>query len=190
MRDNPAQQWADLRQAALDRLKNENETLLARLRELEEGGACAQNPLDADAVVPRASFEVLQAEKAALDAAVRQKEKRLRRLQEVFTAKSQEFKDAIGAILGLKLAFYPNGQVRVTSQYDLACSFVFQPARDGGGARMQLVAQGEGGPEDEIAQWTRTWIEGEQCIPGFLATVTLECYDRWKMAQERGDIEE
>jgi mitotic spindle assembly checkpoint protein MAD1 len=93
-------------------------------------------------------------------------------------------------MLGLKLAFYPNGQVRVTSQYDLSCSFVFQPSRDGSGsATMQLVAQGEGGPED-IGQWMRNWIEHEQCIPGFLATVTLECYDRWKTMKERGELEE
>jgi mitotic spindle assembly checkpoint protein MAD1 len=80
--------------------------------------------------------------------------------------------------------------VRVTSQYDLSCSFVFQPSRDGSGsATMQLVAQGEGGPED-IGQWMRNWIEHEQCIPGFLATVTLECYDRWKTMKERGELEE
>jgi mitotic spindle assembly checkpoint protein MAD1 len=44
---------------------------------------------------------------------------------------------------------------------------------------MQLVAQGEGGPPD-LEQWMRNWVVEEQCIPGFLATVTLECYDRAK----------
>ena len=104
----------------------------------------------------------------------------------MFSAKTDEFKEAIASILGVKLAFYPNGQVRVTSQFDLNAAFVFQPARGGGegeGPRMQLVAQGEGGPE-ERAQMMRYWVEQEQCIPGFLASVTLECYEKRKMEKE------
>lgn len=112
---------------------------------------------------------------------------------QVFTAKSAEFREAIASILGLKLAFYPNGQVRVTSVYDLSASFIFQPqpassssshpgaggAASAAGMKMQLVAQGEGGPQD-LEQLMRNWIEGEECIPGFLAMVTLECYEKWK----------
>jgi hypothetical protein len=48
-------------------------------------------------------------------------------LSQIFKAKSAEFREAIAAVLGVKLAFYPNGQVRVTSIYDLNASFVFQP---------------------------------------------------------------
>ena len=50
----------------------------------------------------------------------------------MFTTKSAEFREAISSILGVKLAFYPNGQVRVTSSFDLNAAFVFQPARAGG----------------------------------------------------------
>jgi len=52
---------------------------------------------------------------------------------------------------------------------------------------MQLVAQGEGGPQD-LPELMRFWIEKEQCIPGFLASVTLECYEKSKSegAQARG----
>ncbi len=81
--------------------------------------------------------------------------------------------------------------MRVTSQYDLGAAFVFRPvpwdgAKDGAGgggssgaARMQLVAQGEGGTQ-ELPQLMRNWVEIEQSIPCFLANVTLECYDKWK----------
>lgn len=79
--------------------------------------------------------------------------------------------------MGLKLAFYPNGQVRVTSIYDLSASFVFQPKSSSEGARMQLIAQGEGGPQD-LPQLMRYWVEEKECIPGFLASVTLECWER------------
>ena len=85
----------------------------------------------------------------------------------------------------MKLAFYPNGQVRVTSHFDLNAAFVFQPSSSPGqGMRMQLVAQGDGGPED-LPQLMRYWVEQEQCIPGFLASVTLECYEKHKLEAER-----
>lgn len=44
---------------------------------------------------------------------------------------------------------------------------------------MQLVAQGEGGPQD-LPNLMEYWIGKEQCIPGFLASVTLECYENSK----------
>jgi mitotic spindle assembly checkpoint protein MAD1 len=200
LRTNPAQEWADLRQAALDRLKEENTALLQRLAMLEaEGARAPKDPSSTDAtdasaaLVPRASWEAVCQEKAQLEDELKQKDKRMLRLRQVFTAKTAEFREALSAILGVKLAFYDNGQVRVTSQYDLNAAFVFQPARDGkngssdsgGAARMQLVAQGEGGPQ-ELPQLMRNWVEIEQSIPCFLASVTLECYDKWKREQEMG----
>jgi len=168
----------------MDRLKGENEALIKRLRELEDSGH-RTGAAEGNDLVPRQSWEVVNKEKTELEEVVRQKEKRLLRLQQVFTAKSAEFREAIASILGLKLAFYPNGQVRVTSVYDLSASFVFQPepkfsnATSGEGARMQLIAQGEGGPQD-LPQLMRYWVEEEQCIPGFLASVTLECWEKAK----------
>jgi mitotic spindle assembly checkpoint protein MAD1 len=102
--------------------------------------------------------------------------------------KSKEFREAIQEIVGFKLAFYDNGQVRVTSQYDLECSFVFKPAEpgeDGGPSmtKMQLVGQGGGGPE-EIPNLMKYWVEEQMCIPGFMASITLECFDR-KVRMER-----
>ena len=103
--------------------------------------------------------------------------------------------------MGLKLAFFPNGQVRVTSQFDLRVSFVFKPStklpryRPGvhvdddevaaGLAQMQLIGQGTEVPE-EIVQLARYWVGPEQCIPGFLASVTLECYEASKQRRVDG----
>ena len=98
----------------------------------------------------------------------------------MFAAKTDEFKEAIATILGVKLAFYPNGQVRVTSTFDLNAAFVFQPAKAGGeGPTMQLVAQGEG-VSGEVTELMQYWVAQEQCIPCFLASVTLECYEKSK----------
>lgn len=115
--------------------------------------------------------------------------------------KAEEFKSAVSSIMGLKVAFYPNGQVRVTSQYDLNVSFIFQPSKapaknpvkasmnankdDEDEMSMTLVAQGEGGPQD-LPQIMRNWIEVEHSIPGFMASVTLECYDKWKSEHGQG----
>jgi len=114
------------------------------------------------------------------------------RLRQVFAAKTAEFREALLVILGVKVAFYDNGQVRVTSQYNLGAVFALQPAKDGtstgagaGVARMQFVVQGEGGPQ-ELPQLMRNWVEIEQSIPCFLASVTLECYDKWKREREMG----
>ncbi|KAI6111850.1 spindle assembly checkpoint component Mad1 [Pisolithus croceorrhizus] len=182
LRDNPAQQWNDLRQSVLDRLKNENEALIKRLRDLENNATVVESVVSTskgDDLIPKESWDVLDSEKKELEETVKQKEKRLLRLQQVFSAKSAEFREAITSILGFKLAFYPNGQVRLTSIYDLSASFVFQPQNQGhaDGARMQLVAQGEGGPQD-LPELMNYWVGEEQCIPGFLASVTLDCYDR------------
>ncbi|GBE85486.1 MAD-domain-containing protein [Sparassis crispa] len=185
LRDNPAQQWQDLSQAAMDRLKGENEALLKRLKELEASGA-RSGQSGGEELVPRESLEVANKEKTRLEDELRAKDKRLMRLQQVFSAKSTEFREAIASILGVKLAFYPNGQVRVTSQFDLNAAFVFQPTGAAGdGMKMQLIAQGDGGPED-LPQLMHYWVEKEQCIPGFLSSITLECYEKNKMERERG----
>lgn len=89
LKDNPAQQWADLRQEVMDRLKNENEALLRRLKELEDSGAGqdikvqqGENQHSED-LVPRESWEVVNKEKKELEEFLKQKEKRLLRLQQV-----------------------------------------------------------------------------------------------------------
>ncbi|KAF5376809.1 hypothetical protein D9757_008873 [Collybiopsis confluens] len=197
LKDNPHAEWETSRTAALDRLKGENQALLKRLSEVGEALKEAANtpaPTEvsqsADAtstLVPRESLDLVVKEKDELEMELKQREKRLLRLQQVFKVKSAEFREAIESIMGVKLAFYPNGQVRITSLYDLNASFVFSPDKtaksssktEGGGMSMQLVATGEGGPQD-LPNMMHYWIETEGCLPGFLASVTLECYESSK----------
>ena len=120
------------------------------------------------------------------------------RLRQVFAAKMAEIRMLLLAILGGKVAFYNNGQVRITSQYNLGAAFVFQPApRDAtkggsgssGAARIQLVTQGEGGPQ-ELLQLMWNWVEIEQSIPCFLASVMLKCHDKSKRERNLGKVME
>jgi mitotic spindle assembly checkpoint protein MAD1 len=192
LKDNPAQQEVDLRRATLDRLKDENEALLGKLTALESGG-CDANATSSD-FVPKESWEVMKTEKAELALALEHKEKRIKRLQEVilldltlhmnsltaplqiYAKKSSEFREVVSSILGFKLAFNPNGTVRMTSVYDLNAVFVFKPAMNGGATAIQLVGQGEGGPDD-LPQLMRHWLEEVECMPGFMASVTLGCIE-------------
>lgn len=81
MKESPDQQWLDLRQAAMDRLRGENEALLMRLRDLESSGAVAGS--SSQSMVPRESYEHLEVANKELEEQVRQKEKSRKRLQEV-----------------------------------------------------------------------------------------------------------
>lgn len=84
MRENPAQHWVDLSQAAMDRLKGENEALLKRLKELSESGVVSgENSIQSEELVPRESWEVVHKEKLELEDELKQKEKRLLRLKQV-----------------------------------------------------------------------------------------------------------
>ena len=80
LKENPDQQWVDLRQAAMDRLKSENEALLKRLKDLEDTGVRLEGAED---LVPRESWDQVVREKQDLEGEVKQKEKRLLRLQQV-----------------------------------------------------------------------------------------------------------
>lgn len=83
LKQNPAQEWSDLRQAVMNRLKGENEALIKRLKELEENGSGKASSVQGGDLVPRESWEVVNKEKTELEDVVKQKEKRLLRLQQV-----------------------------------------------------------------------------------------------------------
>ncbi|KAI9435302.1 hypothetical protein H4582DRAFT_2130608 [Lactarius indigo] len=163
--DLRGENWTDLRQAVLDRLKSENMALLQHLPTLENA------PINPD---PDANGEgqLMPVSRAGWTA--------------VFAGKTAEFREVLSVIFGVKLVFYDNGQVRVTSQYDLGATFIFQPSpkdEGGGKTRLQLVVQGEGGSL-ELLQLMRNWVEIKQGIPCFSVSFTLESYDEWKRKQQ------
>ncbi|KAJ2918857.1 hypothetical protein MD484_g1475, partial [Candolleomyces efflorescens] len=110
MKENPDQQWVDLRQETMDRLRGENEALIRRLGELEErvraaGGANStlrnsggqggetgggETGGGAGELVPKESYTQLLKQTHTLTHELSQKEKRLLRLQQVFTSKMEE----------------------------------------------------------------------------------------------------
>ena len=75
----------------MDRLKGENQALMKRLKELEESGAKSTHIDDGrnTELVPRESWELVNREKKELEDTVKQKEKRLLRLQQVYTKQNR-----------------------------------------------------------------------------------------------------
>ncbi|KAK2858410.1 hypothetical protein FQN49_004756 [Arthroderma sp. PD_2] len=128
---------------------------------------------------------------------VAEKEKRIRRLKEIWTAKSSEFREAVASILGYKLDFMPNGRVRVTSMFHLSPAYrhgdpggsADGPGSMGDGEENSIIFDGEngtmkisGGPNSlfalEIRDLIKFWVEERKDIPCFLAAMTLEFYDK------------
>lgn len=52
-----------------------------------------------------------------MEKVVAEKDKRMQRLKEIWSAKSMEFREAVFSLLGWKLDFLQNGRVRVTHMF-------------------------------------------------------------------------
>lgn len=78
MADNPAARWFGKREEDVQRLKKENEVLRGMMN---DGVAAA--PASGEGYVPKATLDVVLQEKSELEATIKEKEKRLLRLQQV-----------------------------------------------------------------------------------------------------------
>ncbi|GES59277.1 M protein repeat protein [Aspergillus terreus] len=189
LRDNPTAQSENLKLSTITTLKAENKDLLAQLR---------GNHQDVK-VVPVSTLESMKLEIQDMERVVADKEKRMRRLKEIWTAKSSEFREAVASLLGYKLDFLPNGRVRVTSMFHLspayrhgdpsAASDSRGPGSMGNGEENSIIFDGEngtmkisGGPNSlfamEIKHLIKFWVEERKDIPCFLAAMTLDFYDK------------
>ncbi|KAH9017952.1 hypothetical protein EDB85DRAFT_2279532 [Lactarius pseudohatsudake] len=97
-----------------------------------------------------ASWAAVSEEKAQLEAELKKRDKRILRLRHVTTEAPHSY----------------SSRLRREEEEE-----------EEEGACMQLVAQSEGGPQ-ELRQLMRNWVEIKQSTPCFLASVTLEFYDK------------
>ncbi|KAJ9150856.1 MAD-domain-containing protein [Pleurostoma richardsiae] len=169
LRSNPTSDFEAVKTATLAALKAENTELLAQVQ-----GRPADFP-----VVPVSTLVAAQREIEAAKAETASARKSAQRLKEVWASKSAEFKEAIFSTLGWHVTFIPNGKMRVESVYhpsqtdEHENSIVF----DGERGTMKVG----GGPRSAFAQRIsgniKYWVREKGCIPGFLASLTLEFYD-------------
>lgn len=188
LRDNPTTQTEKIKMTTLATLEAANRDLMAQLR----GGRTDVK------VVPVSALESIKLEMQDMERTVADKEKRMRRLKEIWTAKSSEFREAVASLLGFKLDFLPNGRVRVTSMFHLSSAYRHGdseahsdsgPGSMGDGEENSIVFDGEngtmkvsGGPNSlfamEIKPLIKFWVEERKDIPCFLAAMTLDFYDK------------
>lgn len=187
--DNPTAQAENIKLSTLTTLKAENRDLLAQLH----GGSPDVK------VVPASALESMKLDIQDMERSVADKEKRMRRLKEIWTAKSSEFREAVASILGFKLDFLPNGRVRVTSMFHFSAAYRHGgpgassdsggPGSMGNGEESSIIFDGEngtmkisGGPNSlfalEIKPLIKFWVEERKDIPCFLAAMTLDFYDK------------
>ena len=76
-------------------------------------------------LIPCASWATVCQLESELEEELRQQEKRLLRLKQLFAANRADFHQALSPILGIAVAIYNNGQLRDTMQYDLGAAFIF-----------------------------------------------------------------
>ncbi|KAL1969484.1 hypothetical protein VTN77DRAFT_8922 [Rasamsonia byssochlamydoides] len=189
LRQNPTAEAENLKLSTIRALKAENRDLLAQLRGEHMNVK----------VVPVSTLESMKLELQEMERTVAEKEKRMRRLKEIWTAKSSEFREAVASVLGYKLDFLPNGRVRVTSMFHLSPAYrhgnknvspdARGPGSMGNGEENSIIFDGEngtmkisGGPNSlfalEIKHLIKFWVEERKDIPCFLAAMTLEFYDK------------
>ncbi|KAI5310800.1 coiled-coil domain-containing protein mad1 [Ascosphaera atra] len=186
LKNNPTAEHEKIKQVTLNMLKAENRDLLAQLKGKHHHLK----------VVPVSAIDSMKLEVEDMKRSVFEKEKRMRRLKEIWTAKSSEFREAVASLLGYKLDFLPNGRVRVTSMFHLSPTYrhgssdADPDAKSmGEGGEHSIVFDGEngtmkisGGPNSmfalEIKDLIKFWVEERKDIPCFLAAMTLDFYDK------------
>ncbi|KAF2664776.1 MAD-domain-containing protein [Microthyrium microscopicum] len=178
LRNNPTSSASAIKQATLDALRAENETLSAQIaNKLPTHGPAGDSQL-----VPSASLTTLQLSLDAKDTNIANLEKKSRRLREIFSAKGLEFREAVFSLLGWQLSFEQNGKVKASS--------MFYPKPTDGGVRPYIEFDGEhgtmkvsGGTESEFAREIRGliefWVDGKRQVPCFLAAMTLEFFEKY-----------
>ncbi|KAI9847630.1 MAG: coiled-coil domain-containing protein mad1 [Sclerophora amabilis] len=182
LRSNPTSDAAAIKAATLAALRTENAALLDQIQNSHQPNSAA--------VVPVSTLENARMDLHEMEKAVASKEKHMLRLKQIWTAKSQEFREAVASILGWKMDFMPNGRVRVTSMfYSGPAGGDDDDDDDSGGEENSIIFDGEngtmkisGGPESafahEIRGLIRFWVEERKEIPCFLAAMTLEFYEK------------
>lgn len=189
LQDNPVSRDYAIRTATLDALRKENEGLLRQVESLHEqlkaAGASSQPAGDSDTVVPLQTVENLKRELAQLEETIQLKDKGMLRLKQVFTAKANEFREAVQSLFGYKLRFLENGKVKLTSAYARGArvtTLVFR-SEEGNVGEMKLQGEAADGLAN-VAHLRDYWLSDgiRHSVPCFLAALNLELYENTTQA--------
>lgn len=173
LRDNPTARHEAVKQAAINELRTENEQLRQLIHDGETGTTSFQ-------VVPVSTLVALQRDLQTAREETASARKKCQRLKEVWSDKSAEFKEAVFALLGWHVTFIPTNKMRVESVYYASETDEHERSITFDGDRGSMKFGG--GPRSEFAvklsDLTKYWVREKNCIPGFLAALTLEFYEQ------------
>ena len=174
LRSNPTADYAALKQSTLDTLRQENSDLLATL----------ESSSPPPELIPASTLATLRLELRELEQALKDRDKRILRLKEIWSKKSLEFREAVFSILGWKMNFRPNGRFAMSlntntgtgggadagdGEEEDECCLIF----DGEQGNMKIA----GGPESPFGLYVRPmvreWVERRGCVPGLMASILL-----------------
>jgi mitotic spindle assembly checkpoint protein MAD1 len=188
LRDNPTANAEALKMSTLTTLKAENTALLAQLRGEDMQGM---------KVVPVSTVDALKLDLQEMEKAVAEKEKRMRRLREIWTDKAAEFRDVVASVLGYRVTFLPNGKVKVGSMFyggrkevgeDEADENENYIMFDGEKGTMKISGGNDGSFGKEVKELVDFWVKGKKEIPCLLAAMTLEFYEKFGQAQSESNV--
>lgn len=198
---NPVSQDVDLRRKTLDALKAENASLLARVEELSTLVAASAPSADhattagGQALVPQSVVDNLRSDVEGLQASIAAKDKAMLRLKQVFSAKANEFREAIQSLFGYKIKFLENGKVKLTSTHNRSSnstSLIFE-SEGGNVGSMKLMGEAVKHPGlVNLAGLKEYWLDPHgirQSVPCFLAALNLELYESCTMAVRKAKFE-
>lgn len=171
LRSNPTATHQAVKQATIDELRTENE----HLRSLIHDGN-----MSSFQSVPVSTLVALQRDLQSARDETASWKKKCQRLKEVWSDKSAEFKEAVFALLGWHVTFIPTNKMRVESVYYPSETDEHERSITFDGERGSMKCGG--GPKSEfamkISDLVKYWVREKNCIPGFLAALTLELYEQ------------
>ncbi|KAJ1658369.1 coiled-coil domain-containing protein mad1 [Dispira simplex] len=175
--ENPTSRAYAIREATLQNLRLENEQLREQLTQQSKPQGADESGQTPS--LPSQTVQNLLTDHKSMQQQVEEKEKRMRRLKEGWRAKAQEMREAVYSLLGYRVDFLENGRVRLTSMYSEAAdhSFIFTSSQNDSGT-LELVGGGNAGYVRSLDHLIKFWVVGRGSIPAFLATVTLELFDK------------
>lgn len=189
--DNPVSRDLAIRTSALEALRKENQGLLNQVeslhKELAMAGTTAKlsELAPTDALVPLQTVENLRTELAQMQESLQLKDKGMLRLKQVFTAKANEFREAVQSLFGYKVRFMENGKVKLTSAYAggaRGTTLVFR-SEEGNVGEMKLQGEANDGLAN-VSHLRDYWLSDgiRHSVPCFLAALNLELYENTTQA--------
>ena len=144
---NPTDSFERTKLSTLTTLRQENKDLLAQLESRYDAAGTK--------AVPQSTLQSLRLEMQELEQQVKDKDKRMLRLKEIFGKKSLEFREAVLSLLGWKTDFRPNGKVALSLNMDNDSDEVEECIIfDGENGTMKMA----GGPDSAFAVQIRPLI--------------------------------